>query len=1000
MKKKNTLIKIVAVFTAFAIGGSLLSNHFVRYKELDATQHATNYADYEGYTGSYYNTIDFNASGGMNGDLRTSLSTLIRPKAFYTYSGTGANTLSTQLQYADADPTNSNNMVYLYTRDSVTKNAAVSWNREHVWPQSLSNGNWKDSTGDQKAGTDILHLRPTYSTPNTVRSNNPYGDVTGGTEKSYEGMVYGWLGNGYFEPLDCVKGDVARIIMYVWTAYSGYPGYSAIDIRDVFKDFNTLLTWHTNDKPDVLEGNRNNYAQSSDQKNRNPFVDHPELAWKIFSDAPNLSTSVKNACMEAYPAGEYVPPDPIDTPNNGDTGSFAVNITAKNTVSYSDAPEGTSITLTETSNNSKQITSGQTQTLAVNLPDNYHLTDLSMSMKSNTSSGAGSLTIDGKTIISDSKFNTSNWYGAWSTNYVTITPSISSYLNNSSNNDNDFTIVISASANSLYCESYTISWVYDDGNGAPITPTAVSLNKSSATLDIGGTVQLSATLLPEGASGAISWLSSNEEVATVTQSGLVRAVASGSATITAKYSDTVKAECIVTVNEPAPIVITDPLTEIVNLSYTALTLTGTKVNESTALEKVGRNNSHVQSVVVTNIYDGNGTGGAYPSTAGFLKTGTSSEAGQIKFTLDGTANKVEILCHDFYKPSTQYPTNSNTFSVNGSDPVLAPYNSDATFETLTFDLDEASNVITIDINNRAYIKSIKISYVDSSSTYGVKTYLNNVSPVAYIGGTEENVLTGEFDFTAQGYENATVVPSVNIGNVSVTCDKGSATSSPTYYSSGNALRVYKKNTLTFSLPNKTITRVVFTLDKEYLTASEGTLDGNVWNGRSSSVVFTNTGSDTAKISKITVTYYEDAVSVNPVTLQFGISIPQVDWENINSEWPISDYGIKLFKKNPNKTYSETPVEDAYLANKSLADIHKGSGVAPEADNNGLITFTGQVNVRDTTKYGVEFAAAAYIIADDQIYFIKEMTWSVNSLAAHYYSNSGSELTNAALYALM
>ena len=999
MKRRNTLIKIITVFTAFAIGGSLLSNHFVRYKELDATQHATNYADYEGYSGTYYNTIDFDATGGMNGDLRTSLTNLIRPKAFYTYSGTGANTLSTQLQYADADPTNSNNMVYLYTRDSVTKNAAVSWNREHVWPQSLSNENWHNNTGDQKAGTDILHLRPTYSTPNTVRSNNPYGDVTNGTEKSYEGMTYGWLGGGYFEPLDCVKGDVARIIMYVWTAYTDYPGYSALDIRDVFKDFNTLLTWHTQDKPDVLEGNRNNYAQSSNQKNRNPFVDHPELAWKIFSDAPNLSTSVKNACMEAYPAGEYVPPTPIDTPNNGDTGSFTVNITAKNTISYPDAPDSTNITFNETSNTSKQITSGNTQTLVVNLPDNYHLTGLSMSMKSNKSSGTGSLTINDNTIISDSKFNASSWYGNWSTEYVTITPNISSYLNNSNNNDNDFTIVISASVNSLYCESYTLSWVYDDGTGTTIVPTAVTLNKTSATLDIDDTVQLTASLLPSGATGDITWSSSNGQVASVTQTGLVRALAAGTAVITAKYSNTVKAECAITVNEP-PVVIGDPLSEDINLNYTSLTGTGSKISDADALTKVGRNNAHIQSVALSYIYDGNGTSGAYENTAGFLKTGTSSAAGQIKFTLDGLANKVEILCHDFYKKSDSYPNNTNTFSVNGSDTQLAPYNTEATFDTLTFELDDASNVITIDINKRAFIKNIKISYVGSSVAPTIDSYLNNVSPVSFIGGTEENALTSEFDFTVQGYDNATVIPNVNIGSVSVTCDKGSATTSPTYYSSGNALRVYKKNALTFSLPNKIITRVVFTLDKEYLTASEGTLDGNVWNGRSSSVVFTNTGSDTTKISKIAVTYYEDTVSVNPVTLQFGISIPQADWEAITNEWPISDYGIKLFKKNPNKTYSDSPVEDAYLANKSLADIHKGSGVAPEADNNGLITFTGQVNVRDTTKYGVEFAAAAYIIADDQIYFIKEMTWSVNSLAAYYYTNGGSELTNAALYALM
>lgn len=72
------------------------------------------------------------------------------------------------------------------------------------------------------------------------------------------------------------------------------------------------------DKPDVLEGNRNNYAEGSIQGNRNPFVDHPELAWKIFGDS--ASSAVKNACMEAYPAdgGSSTPPTPGPGPS-GDT---------------------------------------------------------------------------------------------------------------------------------------------------------------------------------------------------------------------------------------------------------------------------------------------------------------------------------------------------------------------------------------------------------------------------------------------------------------------------------------------------------------------------------------------------------------------------------------------------------------------------------------------------------------------------------------------------------
>ena len=306
MKKK--LFALGALSATFILGLGLVAvkNSTQLVSNVVAETHKDNYDPYT-YSGSYYSGIDASSlTEGLNGSLRTSLTSLIYPNGWYSYSGSGTNTLSAQLQYADEDPTNSSNMVYLYTRNSVKKNAANSWNREHVWPQSLSNGCW----GEGKAGTDILHIRPTYNTTNSTRSNYPYGDTGKTTPKYYDPSTgktttdssklhFGYLSGGYFEPLDCVKGDVARIIMYTWTAYKNY--YSNLpSITNVFKDYDTLLKWHTEDKPDVLEGNRNDYSETSNQKNRNPFVDHPEYAWMIFGDL--ASASAKQECMETYPA--------------------------------------------------------------------------------------------------------------------------------------------------------------------------------------------------------------------------------------------------------------------------------------------------------------------------------------------------------------------------------------------------------------------------------------------------------------------------------------------------------------------------------------------------------------------------------------------------------------------------------------------------------------------------------------------------------------------------
>ncbi|MEE0951781.1 MAG: InlB B-repeat-containing protein [Paludibacteraceae bacterium] len=89
------------------------------------------------------------------------------------------------------------------------------------------------------------------------------------------------------------------------------------------------------------------------------------------------------------------------------------------------------------------------------------------------------------------------------------------------------------------------------GGGDATTPvTGVSLNKTSTTLEIGGTETLTATIEPNNATNKnVAWSSSNTSVATVDANGLVTAVAAGTATITVTTEDGNKtATCAVTVN--------------------------------------------------------------------------------------------------------------------------------------------------------------------------------------------------------------------------------------------------------------------------------------------------------------------------------------------------------------------------------------------------------------------------------------------------------------------
>ena len=66
------------------------------------------------------------------------------------------------------------------------------------------------------------------------------------------------------------------------------------------------------------------------------------------------------------------------------------------------------------------------------------------------------------------------------------------------------------------------------------TVTSITLNKYSLTLYVGEMgEQLAATILPEGSTASVVWQSSNPNVATVTEKGLVQAVTPGTSVITA-----------------------------------------------------------------------------------------------------------------------------------------------------------------------------------------------------------------------------------------------------------------------------------------------------------------------------------------------------------------------------------------------------------------------------------------------------------------------------------
>lgn len=186
-----------------------------------------------------------------------------------------------------------------------------TWNREHVWCQSLSNGLW----GEKGGGADLHHIRPVETSLNSSRGNNRYGEIENRDEyKAYykdsssKNVAHGgYISGGVYEPLNQVKGDVARIVLYVYTHYNNYSNsifeghatengnasssfFGTLNFTNIMnastegEALGILLQWNKEDPVSAIERTRNE-AVAKIQGNRNPFIDNEDYAELIWGDS-------------------------------------------------------------------------------------------------------------------------------------------------------------------------------------------------------------------------------------------------------------------------------------------------------------------------------------------------------------------------------------------------------------------------------------------------------------------------------------------------------------------------------------------------------------------------------------------------------------------------------------------------------------------------------------------------------------------------------------------
>ena len=231
---------------------------------------------------AYYNGIDFSKSGvALKQDLATRIISTHTNFLVYTPGVWEASKVT------DVNPNNSSEVLLVYgyaASGDLSRTRGLNdnggsqgdWNREHVYPRSLGNPN----LGTEGPGADAHHLRPADVNYNSQRSNTIFADGSGNSGN----VAGGWY------PGDEWKGDVARMMMYMYVRYdavclpsrvgNGSNANTPDDMVDLF------LKWNVEDPVSDFERQRNTYHGNTTntyaQGNRNPFIDNAYLATRIW----------------------------------------------------------------------------------------------------------------------------------------------------------------------------------------------------------------------------------------------------------------------------------------------------------------------------------------------------------------------------------------------------------------------------------------------------------------------------------------------------------------------------------------------------------------------------------------------------------------------------------------------------------------------------------------------------------------------------------------------
>lgn len=648
-------------------------------------------------------------------------------------------------------------------------------------------------------------------------------------------------------------------------------------------------------------------------------------------------------------------------------------ISSKNTLTTTGAaPTGSSASIAETYGTSKQMTSGNSQTLTLTGYNGYKITQIKLSMKSNQSGGAGKLsysTDNGANysyIIGSSQsgvaFNQTAWNGSWSTSYVDVTKS---GLNISCGTSNVI-IKVEATANSLYCQSYTLTYEADDAR----TATTITIDDSGITntnkftgTDAG---LLTATVKAgESAIGgaSVTWSSATTSVATIDENtGAVTLVGEGSTVITASYAGNVTYK---------------PSTKTYNLTVInenpALVSIWSEDFSSFSAEDVPDAGTYGYSCTngggTTKIYEDNNAGGTSPELLVGKSNGTFTATIPLVTSTYGYSGDLTLSFRsNAYSVNVNTTTDGITVDGEANAGEGKTFNTKdthkITFKGVTTETENITIVFTATTSSNVRIDDIVLKGVQAAITKAATPVISPASG-AVASGTEVTVtcLTG----------GATIY---------YTTDGSTPTSSSTAYNPANkptitAATTFKAIAVKDGLTDSDVATATYTLAAPCATPTFSPVAGEVEKGTTvtistetdgATIYYTTDGSTPTASSSV----YSSAITINTAQTLKAIAVKDgmANSEVASASYTIIDYAALPFSWNDKST--PTGITNSGVGTYSSAPYLKfddsGDNIILKINEApGTLTFDIQGNSFSGGTFKVQASADGTAYSDLKVY---------------------------------